>query len=154
MISLDEFVVCYHCNVGLCIVRLVRAILNWFDLFDSGAGAHPIGEFHVRVSDAGGGVSHDQQIQRGVPRCKILRWKRVGVCSISVILFPRKMHVCLSTLDWRLFCFFFLAADTLIWLRGCVKNVLWRLSDWTQRSGEVKYCVHCEFIEKCCTKLL
>jgi hypothetical protein len=85
MISLDEFVVCYHCNVGLCIVRLVRAILNWFDLFDSGAGAHPIGEFHVRVSDAGGGISHDQQIQRGVPRCKILRWKRVGVCSVSLL---------------------------------------------------------------------
>lgn len=40
-----------------------------------GAGAHPVGEFHVLVSDAGGGVRHDQQVQRGVPWREILWWK-------------------------------------------------------------------------------
>uniref|UniRef100_A0A0A9EJA7 SHM1 n=1 Tax=Arundo donax TaxID=35708 RepID=A0A0A9EJA7_ARUDO len=40
-----------------------------------GAGAHPVGEFHFGVSDAGGGFRHDQQVQRGVSWRKILRWK-------------------------------------------------------------------------------
>lgn len=32
-------------------------------LCGAGAGAHPVGEFHVGVSDAGGGFRHDQQVQ-------------------------------------------------------------------------------------------
>jgi hypothetical protein len=44
-------------------------------MFDAGVGAHPIREFYVSVSDAGGGFRHDQQVQRGVPWRKILRWE-------------------------------------------------------------------------------
>jgi hypothetical protein len=71
----------------------------------------------------------------------------------------RRKHACLQeklnyhlresmdNLDWL--SWFFVVADSLIWPNPCVRNVLWRLSAWTQRSGEVKSCT---VLQNNCTK--
>lgn len=66
---------------GLFSVWSTDALLNCGNLFGAGSGAHPVGELHLGVSDAGGGIRHDQQVQRGVPRREILRWKRVRLIA-------------------------------------------------------------------------
>lgn len=48
-----------------------------FPLPSAGAGAHPVGELCFQVGDGCGGVGHDQQVQRGVPRRPVLWRQRV-----------------------------------------------------------------------------
>lgn len=50
----------------------------------SGAGVDSIGEFYLAFSDAGGGFSHDEQVQRRVPWCPLLWWQRVRPLSSQV----------------------------------------------------------------------
>lgn len=74
----------------------------------AGSGAHPVEEFHVCVSDAGSRFRHDQQVQQGIPWCKILRGKWVLPCSIrchSRDCFSGNTRanwviVCMNNLNW------------------------------------------------------
>lgn len=70
---------CRHQQSLQCLIMLCfgffRTLLNCVNRSDAGAGAHPVRELHVVVSDAGGGIRHDEQVQRGIPWREILRWK-------------------------------------------------------------------------------
>ena len=66
--------------------------LNLQALLWTGAGADSIRKFHLPFSHAGSGVCHDQQVQRGLPWCPLLRWQRVSSSYTRAFLAVRNQH--------------------------------------------------------------